>query len=90
MRRSAKPVRKCHACLLNLGERCWAYASPRDQWRDGQRCPGVDDAELHAQFRTWLKRPQIKTRKELRQEHSRARKRPATYAARRPKRGDRH
>jgi hypothetical protein len=90
MRPSAKPVRKCHACPLNLGERCWHYAVPREQWRHGARCPGIDDAVLHAAFRQWLKRPQVKTRKELRQEQFTA-QRPKTFPhSRRPKRGDRH
>ena len=40
----------------------------RDQWRAKRRCPGHDHEELHAQFRLWLKRPQVKTRKELRRE----------------------
>ncbi|MCE9616624.1 MAG: hypothetical protein K8T26_20305 [Lentisphaerae bacterium] len=82
MRRSGKPVRKCHACPLNLGDRCWRYASPRDQWRSGRHCAGFSDEALHAEFRIWLKRPQVKTRKELRREGSSASKRAATYSAR--------
>lgn len=81
MRRSGKPVRKCHACLLNLVDRCWRYASPRDQWRKGRTCPGFDNAALHAEFRAWQKRPTVKTRKELRREGSSAHKRALTYSA---------
>lgn len=89
MRRSAKPVRKCHPCPLNLGDRCWVYASPRDQWRN-RSCPGFSSEDLAAQYRQWLKRPQVKTREDLRRESVGARRRPSVPSARRPKRGDRH
>ncbi len=87
---SAKPVRKCHACPLNLGDRCWHFATPRDQWRAGRRCAGFDNATLQAEFRLWQKRPQVKTRKELRRENSGARKRSSVLGEQRPKRGDKH
>ena len=77
---SAKPVRKCHACLLNLGEHCWLYQYPRGQWRQGRRCRAVDDEVLHARFRTWQKQPSVKTRRELRQEFSRTKKKDGLQA----------
>ncbi|MDA0576753.1 MAG: hypothetical protein O3B24_01490 [Verrucomicrobia bacterium] len=75
MRQTAKPVRKCHACLLNLGDRCWRYASPRSQWRERRQCLGFNNAVLYAAYRTWLKRAQVKSRKELRRDAVGARKR---------------
>ena len=75
MKKSRKPVRKCHACPLNLGEHCWVYLYPRGQWRDGRHCPGFSDAGLHASFEDWSKEPSVKTRKELRREFFRTRRR---------------
>lgn len=76
MRNEHKPVRKCHACLLNLGDRCWLYRYPRGQWRPGHTCRAYDNEAVYAEFRRWRKRPTVKTRKELRQEVFRARARP--------------
>ena len=78
MRRSAKPVRKCRACELNLGDRCWIYRCPRGQWRHGRTCPGYNNEQLLARFREWQKRPDVKTRKELRREFFRTRRRTET------------
>lgn len=75
MKTSRKPVRRCHACPLNLGELCWIYRYPRGQWRSGRHCPGYEDRELHAQFAEWQKEPSVKTRKELRREFFRTRRR---------------
>jgi hypothetical protein len=72
MKRSIKPVRKCHSCLLNLDDHCWKYSSPRDQWKD-RACSGFENEEIYAQFREWEKQPDIKTRKELRRESFRSR-----------------
>ncbi len=80
MKKSAKPVRKCHACLLNLGDHCWVYRYPRGQWRDGRRCRAFDDEALQAEFRTWQKQPAVKTRRELRQEFFRTRKKDGVQA----------
>jgi hypothetical protein len=74
-RHSRKPVRKCHACPLNLGDHCWIFLYPRGQWQRGQHCRGMEDASLHEQFREWRKQPSVKTRKELRREFFRTRKR---------------
>ncbi len=82
MKKSAKPVRKCHACLMNLGDHCWLYQYPRGQWRDGRRCHACDDETVHAQFRTWQKQPTVKTRRELRQAFFRTRKKDGIQAER--------
>jgi len=75
MRQSEKPVRKCHACLLNRGDHCWIYAYPRGQWRHGKRCPAFEDETLYAEYRKWLKMPSVATRKELRRRFFRSRRR---------------
>ena len=75
MKVSRKPVRKCHACLLNQGDHCWLYRYPRGQWRGRKRCPAFDDAEVHRRFREWQKQPTVKSRKELRREFFRTRRR---------------
>lgn len=79
MRRTCKPVRSCHACLLNLGDHCWLYKYPRGQWRGGRTCPAAGDAAIHEEFRRWQKQPDVKTRKELRRELFRSRKRSELY-----------
>jgi len=80
MKRSVKPVRKCHACLLNLGDHCWLYRYPRGQWRGGRRCRAFDDKTLHEQFRTWQKQPTVKTRRDLRREFFRTKKKDGVQA----------
>ena len=44
-KRSAKPVHKCHACGLNLGDRCAVYPVPRDKWRR-KDCPGFGNEKM--------------------------------------------
>jgi len=73
MRRTCKPVRECHSCRLNLGDRCWTYAYPRGQWR-GRKCRAFENAEFYARYEEWLKQPTVKTRRELRREVFRSRK----------------
>ena len=45
MHPSAKPVRKCHACKLNLHDRCMVFANPREQWKRGA-CKAWDNEAL--------------------------------------------
>jgi hypothetical protein len=70
-----KPVRTCHSCLLNLGRHCWIYQYPRGQWRHGKTCPGFENDELYAAYRNWKKLPNVKTRRELRRDFFRTRRR---------------
>lgn len=74
MRRSGKPVRKCHSCVLNLGDHCWLYAHPRGQWRGSCHCPAMANPQVHERFREWQRQPTVKTRKELRREAFRTRR----------------
>ena len=39
MKEHSKPVRKCHSCGLNLGDRCGVYPVPRSMWHH-RTCPG--------------------------------------------------
>lgn len=66
MRSSAKPVRKCHGCPLNLGTRCWLHAIPRERWRNGHTCADRTNPDSHAAYADWLAEPHVKTRRELR------------------------
>jgi hypothetical protein len=77
--RSRKPVRACYTCLLNLGDHCWLYRSPRSQWSGGRQCRAFQNEAIYEQYRQWLKEPTVKTRKELRQEFFRTRKRTELY-----------
>ncbi len=79
MRYSRKPVRKCHSCLLNQGDHCWLYRYPRGQWRGDRRCPGSENEALYREFREWEKGPRVKSRKELRREFFRTRKRTVVH-----------
>jgi hypothetical protein len=75
MRRSRKPVRKCYSCLLNLGDHCWLYRYPRGQWRHGHRCPALGREDVYTQFREWQKEPAVRTRRDLRREFFRTKRR---------------
>jgi hypothetical protein len=79
MHRNAKPVRKCYACLLNLGDHCWSYAYPRGQWH-GKRCPAFENEEMYEQYREWLKLPTVKTGHELRRKVFRTKFKPSIRA----------
>ena len=68
MHESSKPVRKCHSCLLNEGDHCWGYRSPRGQWQARRRCPGFENPDAYVQFREWQKQAHVKTIKEIRRE----------------------
>ncbi len=72
MRASVKPVRACHACLLNVGDRCWLYRYPRGRWRNGRRCGALNNETVYARFREAQKEPDVKTLKELRRRVFRA------------------
>ena len=78
MKRSSKPVRQCHACLLNLGKVCWVYAQPRRQWRN-RRCPGFENPALYNELTEWQAAPHVKTRKQLRQAAGRQKNQPPAW-----------
>ena len=47
MKQRQKPVRKCHGCELNIGDRCGVYAVPRQMWHH-RRCPGYENDAMLA------------------------------------------
>ncbi len=65
---SHKPVRKCHACPLNIGDRCWGYSNPRAMWRRKRGCPAIGDAQLLELFLLWKKQASVKSRRDIRRE----------------------
>ena len=79
MRQSFKPAGNCYTCRLNLGDHCWLYKYPRGQWRGGRRCRAFENETVYASFSAWQKLPSVKTRKELRGEFFRTRKRSELY-----------
>ena len=68
MYRTRKPVHKCYSCLLNLGDHCWRFEDPRDQWHGRASCPGFEDEALYEAFREWQRGPHVKSARELRQD----------------------
>jgi len=68
MKRTAKPVHRCHSCLLNLGDHCWLYEYPRGQWSKRRGCRAFGNDEIYAKYREWQEKPKVKTRKQLRRE----------------------
>jgi len=74
MKKTNKPVRKCHSCLLNLGDHCWLYAYPRGQWQRHGICRALGNERAYELFREWKSDSRAKTRKELRQEVFRKKK----------------
>jgi len=75
MRYSIKPVHKCYSCLLNLGDECWLYAYPRGQWRGTRKCPAFGNEEIYQAYLSWRGRPAVRSRRELRREFFRVRRR---------------
>jgi len=47
--KTRKPVRKCHDCKLNLGDRCGVFENPHEQWKHGN-CHGFGNDELCRQY----------------------------------------
>jgi len=48
-KQSPKPIRKCHACGLNLGDHCGVYPTPREMWYN-RSCPGYKNVGMLAQY----------------------------------------
>ncbi|MCX7590824.1 MAG: hypothetical protein N2255_04265 [Kiritimatiellae bacterium] len=67
MKPSPKPVRECHDCGLNLGDRCAIYPVPRMMWHH-RECPGYKNEEMLRQYQAELARHPIDPRKQKRRE----------------------
>ena len=66
MHQSAKPVRKCHGCGLNLGDRCGVFENPHLMWERHAVCPGYKNEKLLAEYLAAEARKQADLRKEKR------------------------
>ncbi len=49
MNRKGKTVRKCHGCILNLGERCAVYEDPHERWQHS-KCSSFNDKDLYNKY----------------------------------------
>jgi hypothetical protein len=69
MKRTHKPVHKCHKCGLNLGDRCGVYEYPHDMWHhDHRRCPGYKNEEMLKRYQEQqAKHPPDSKKKERRE-----------------------
>jgi hypothetical protein len=72
MKRSAKPVRECYGCSLNLGEACGIYGEPREMWHR-RRCPGYMNELLTRRYEEAIARQPPDGRKEKRRQAARSR-----------------
>lgn len=70
MNRKGKPVRKCHGCILNIGERCAIYEEPHDKWHHS-KCSSYNDHELYRKYLEDLEKHSQKESKKLRKETAR-------------------
>ncbi|MEK6764770.1 MAG: hypothetical protein AABY49_00885 [Planctomycetota bacterium] len=70
MNRKGKPVRKCHGCILNIGERCAIYEEPHDKWHHS-KCSSYNDQELYRKYLEDLEKHSQKDSKKLRKEEAR-------------------
>ena len=82
MRRSHKPISKCHSCKLNLDDHCWVHENLREQWGKHQECPCFENSELYAQFEAWQRESTVKPRRKP--TLSGSRKHPKDYQPRQP------
>jgi hypothetical protein len=72
MKVNHKPVRKCHDCGLNLGDRCALFDVPRERWNH-RPCLGYKNEEMLRQYlEQQVKRP-ANPRKESRRALARLR-----------------
>ena len=67
MKRSQKPVRKCHGCGLNFGDSCGVYEFPHQMWH-GRSCPGYKNEEMLRQYEAEQAKHPVDTRKQMRRE----------------------
>jgi len=60
-----KPVRRCHGCGLNLGERCAVYEAPRGMWHH-RSCPGYGNDAMLREYQEQLAKHRESPRKVMR------------------------
>ncbi len=73
MHKKGKPVRKCHGCLLNIGDHCAIYKEPHDRWHHS-KCASYNDQELYQKYKEDIeKHPEgdaKKQRREIAKKHN--------------------
>ena len=67
MHRTGKPARKCHGCILNLGDHCAVYEEPHERWHHSS-CSSFNDKELYNKYLENLKKHPPSEAKEHRKE----------------------
>lgn len=74
MHRTAKPVRKCNGCGLNMRDRCGAFDAPHSMWDRHGGCPGYQNGQLLAEFEAAQAAQQTKEARERRREVAQTRR----------------
>ena len=69
---NSKPVRKCHGCKLNLGDRCAVYDNPHDRWHNS-KCSGYNNPELIKKYQEEIEKYTHKIQEENRKIGAKAR-----------------
>jgi hypothetical protein len=73
MKRTSKPVRDCHGCGLNFGDRCGVYENPHQMWHN-RKCPGhMNEAMLREYQDRIAHKKDLDARKEKRREVAKSR-----------------
>jgi len=72
MHRSAKPVRRCNGCGLNLKDHCGVYDNPHNQWHRRGQCPGYMNEKMLAEYQQHIAASHNKAKKERRKEVAKA------------------
>ena len=70
MKKTSKPIHKCHGCPLNFKKYCGRYETPRDMWGRG-KCPGFMNEEMLEEYNRDLEATAVKTPREKRKEAAR-------------------
>ena len=67
MHKKGKPVRKCHGCILNIGDSCAIYEEPHDKWQHS-KCTSYNDQELYRKYKEGLEKyPEDDAKKQRRE-----------------------
>ena len=72
MNRKGKTVRKCHGCILNLGDHCAVYEEPQQKWHQS-KCSHYNDRDLYNKYLEDLEKHPPNESKELRKETAKRR-----------------
>ena len=72
MKPKHKPVRKCHGCGLNLGDRCGVYEVPAEMWHH-RACPGYKNEEMLKAYEAEQSRHPLDEKKKMRREAAKQR-----------------